>query len=46
MNKEKERNSAYELMRIVSMLLIVLYHVIMHGKVLENCQNESLKIIF
>lgn len=46
MNKEKERNSAYELMRIVSMFLIILYHVIVHGKILENCQSESLKIIF
>ena len=46
MNNVKERNSSYELMRIVSMFLIVLYHIIMHGKVLENCQNEGLKIIF
>ena len=46
MNREKERNSSYELMRIVSMFLIVLYHIILHGKVLENCQNEGLKIIF
>ena len=46
MNNVKERNSTYELMRIVSMFLIVLYHIIMHGKVLENCQNEGLKIIF
>ena len=45
MNREKERNSSYELMRIVSMFLIVLYHIILHGKVLENCQNEGLKII-
>lgn len=44
--REKERNSSYELMRIVSMFLIVLYHIILHGKVLENCQNEGLKIIF
>ena len=46
MNREKDRNSSYELMRIVSMFLIVLYHIILHGKVLENCQNEGLKIIF
>lgn len=44
MNREKERNSSYELMRIVSMFLIVLYHIILHGKVLENCQNEGLKL--
>lgn len=46
MNNVKERNSSYELMRIVSMFLIVLYHIIVHGKVLENCQNEGLKIVF
>ena len=31
-----KRNSNFELMRIVSMLLIVLSHVIGHGKVIEN----------
>ena len=45
MNREKERNSSYELMRIVSMFLIVLYHVILHGKMIENCENAGLKIL-
>lgn len=45
MSKTKIRNSNYELMRIVSMFLIVLYHVIYHGQVLQNCCNEGAKII-
>lgn len=45
MNNVKERNSSYELMRIVSMFLIVLYHVIVHGKMIENCENAGLKIL-
>ena len=32
----KIRQSNYELMRIVSMLLIVLYHILSHGQVLHN----------
>lgn len=42
---KKERNSNYELLRIVSMFFIVLYHTILHGKVLENCVNPGLKSI-
>ena len=34
--KNKERNSNYELMRIVSMFMIVLYHFLVHGHVLKN----------
>lgn len=45
MNKGKERNSSYELMRIISMFLIVLYHIIVHGKMIENCENAGLKIL-
>lgn len=40
------RNSNYELMRIVSMFLIVLCHVINLGHVLHNCVNPSLQLIF
>ena len=29
----KERTSNFELMRIISMLFIVMYHVIVHGKI-------------
>lgn len=45
MNKGKERNSSYELMRIISMFLIVLCHIIVHGKMIENCENAGLKIL-
>lgn len=45
MDKVKMRNSNYELMRIISMFLIILYHVIYHGEVLQNCYNEGAKII-
>ena len=30
---KKERTSNFELMRIISMLFIVMYHVIVHGKI-------------
>jgi len=43
---KNKRNSSYELMRIISMFLIIIYHIIVHGKVIENCNNEGLKIIF
>lgn len=42
---EKVRNSNFELMRIVSMFFIVLWHVIMHGNVLSNCMNPAIKIM-
>lgn len=35
---EMRRKSNYELMRIISMFLIVLSHVITHGKIIENTQ--------
>ncbi len=35
-NIEKERNSNFELMRIVSMFMIVVWHFIYHGGVLQN----------
>lgn len=41
----KERVSNYELLRIVSMFFIVLYHTIHHGNIINNCTNEGLKII-
>ena len=42
----KMRNSNFELMRINSMLFIILFHVILHGKVIENCNNVFLKEMF
>lgn len=41
----KERQSNFELMRIVSMLFIILWHVILHGKVVENSQNLEIDTI-
>ena len=41
----KTRNSNYELMRIVSMFLIVLYHALLHGNVINN-STGNLKIFF
>lgn len=41
-----KRNSNFELMRIISMLMIILWHVIMHGNILNNCPRESLNIVF
>lgn len=38
---KQERNSNYELMRIISMFMIVVYHIILHGNVLGNYQNEG-----
>lgn len=43
---KKERNSNFELMRIISMLFIILYHTILHGHIIENTYNDGLKIIF
>lgn len=43
--KKNERNSNFELMRMISMLFIVLCHVIGHGNVVNNCKNESLKVV-
>lgn len=42
MEKVKERNSNHELMRIISMFFIVIGHVLTHGAVITNCQNEFL----
>lgn len=42
MNK---RESSFELLRIISMFLIVLYHVIFHGNVIENTTG-SLQVMF
>lgn len=42
----KMRNSNFELMRINSMLFIILFHVILHGEVIDNCNNIILKDIF
>lgn len=41
----KEKKSNFELMRIISMFLIVLSHIINHGHVLDNTVNPSAKLI-
>lgn len=41
----RERKSNFELLRIVSMFFIVLYHTIHHGNIINNCTNEGLKIV-
>lgn len=42
---KQERNSNYELMRIISMFMIVVYHIIMHGHVINNYQNEGAALL-
>lgn len=44
MRKNREIN--FELMRIVSMLLIVTCHVIDSGNLISNCTNDTLSIVF
>jgi surface polysaccharide O-acyltransferase-like enzyme len=39
---KKERNSSIELLRIISMLFIVIYHIILHGQVLSNVTNKGI----
>lgn len=41
--KEITRKSNFELMRIISMLFIVLFHFTVHGGVYANCDNKLLK---
>ena len=45
MVKIKDRNSNFELMRIVSMIFIILGHIIMQGNMITNCTNQSIKLI-
>lgn len=45
MKDVKVRNSNYELMRIVSMFLIVVGHILLLGRVLYNCENQGVKFI-
>ena len=41
----RKRDSNYELMRIISMFLIVLFHVIHHGNVLWNVQIKVVSLL-
>ena len=40
-----ERKSNFELMRIISMFFIVMYHLIYHGQILEHTTSKSLELI-
>ena len=40
-----ERKSNFELMRIISMFFIVLYHLIYHEQILEHTTSKSLELI-
>lgn len=47
--RDNTRQSNFELMRIISMLMIILWHALCdspHGNVLANCNRDSLKLIF
>lgn len=39
------RKSNFELLRIIAMIFIIIYHVIVHGRVIENSTNETFKTI-
>ena len=39
MKENKVRNSNYELLRIVSMFFIIVYHIIVHGNVIANSSD-------
>ncbi len=41
-----KRQSNFELLRIISMLFIVIYHLIFHGNIIKNCSNQGVAIIF
>lgn len=43
---KEERNSNFELLRIISMFFIVLGHTIIHGNIINNTINPSIKVIF
>ena len=46
MNSLKIRQSNFELMRIISMFMIVIYHIIIHGNIIENISSPSHHIFF
>lgn len=41
----KIRKSNFELLRIISMFFIIIWHIIIHGHMIENCQNETIKTL-
>lgn len=45
LNMKKDRNLNFDLMRIFSMFLIIVWHIIIHGAILSNCKNSALRLI-
>ena len=45
-NELKIRNSNFEIMRMVSMFLIIIYHIIVHGKLPENSQGTTQFVLY
>lgn len=43
--KKQVRNSNFELMRICSMFFIIIFHIIRHGNVIENCTNPAIQMV-
>lgn len=41
MKDKSERQSNFELMRIISMLFIIIWHIIFHGHMLQNSYNQA-----
>ena len=41
MQLKKERDSNFELMRIISMFMIVLWHIIIHGKLIYMTEEAT-----
>ncbi len=46
MKEQDAKLSNFKLLRIVSMFMIILYHFIYHGKIIEHCTSEGLVLIF
>lgn len=44
--EQKNRSPKFELMRIYSMFMIILLHILVYGNVVKNCENEILKTFF
>lgn len=42
---KKTRNVNFEIMRILSMLFIIIWHILLWGKVTENCKNPAISLI-
>ncbi len=44
--KDNTRQSNFELMRIISMLMIILWHILLHGNVVNNCQSDAIRMVY